>query len=100
MDRLPHEKLEAWRKRMPLVKTIYEITKKFQEKKYSVSPSGCGRAAVSIPSKLAEGAARIGQKEYAHFISIAVARWRIRISNYRLPICWVITPNLKRLTKI
>ena len=29
------------------------------------------RAAVSIPSNLAEGAARNGSKEYAHFISIA-----------------------------
>ena len=29
------------------------------------------RAAVSIPSSIAEGAAREGDKEYSHFLSIA-----------------------------
>lgn len=67
----PHYKLEAWKSAMALVSGIYQITRSFpKEELYGLS-SQMRRAAVSIPSNLAEGAARTGQKEFAQFLSIA-----------------------------
>jgi four helix bundle protein len=68
---LPHERLEAWKQGMGLVKAIYEISKGFPREEMFGLTRQIRRAAVSIPSNLAEGAARDGSKEYTHFISIA-----------------------------
>ncbi len=67
----PHEQLEAWKVAMQLVKSVYQMTSDFPaEERFGLSQQ-MRRAAVSIPSNLAEGAARNGTKEYARFISIA-----------------------------
>src|SRR5674476_2597 len=67
----PHEQLDAWKVAMQLVKSIYQLTSDFPaEERFGLSQQ-MWRAAVSIPSNLAEGAARNGTKEYAHFIGIA-----------------------------
>ena len=56
---------------MGLVKTVYEVTRGFlREEIYGLSQQ-MRRAAVSVPSNLAEGAARTSRKEFAQFISIA-----------------------------
>ncbi|PIQ13822.1 MAG: hypothetical protein COW70_02590, partial [Hydrogenophilales bacterium CG18_big_fil_WC_8_21_14_2_50_58_12] len=56
---------------MQLVKAVYELTGEFPaEERYGLSQQ-MRRAAVSIPSNLAEGAGRNGAKEYLHFIGIA-----------------------------
>jgi len=68
---LPHEKLEVWQESMCLVKAVYEQTQRFPKEELYGLTQQMRRAAVSIPSNLAEGAARAGKKEYAHFISIA-----------------------------
>ena len=67
----PHYKLEAWKSAMALVSSIYQITRKFPKEELFGLTSQMRRAAVSIPSNLAEGAARTGQKEFAQFLSIA-----------------------------
>ena len=67
----PHYKLEAWKSAMALVKAIYQITGKFPKEELYGLTSQMRRAAVSIPSNLAEGAARTGKKEFAQFLSIA-----------------------------
>ncbi|TLU84921.1 MAG: four helix bundle protein, partial [Chlorobium sp.] len=54
-----------------LVINIYEITKGFPKDELYGLTQQMRRAAVSIPSNIAEGAARNSVKEYAHFISIA-----------------------------
>lgn len=67
----PHEQLDAWKFAMQLVKEIYELTAGFpMEERYGLSQQ-MRRAAVSIPSNLAEGAGRNGAKEYFHFIGIS-----------------------------
>ena len=67
----PHYKLDVWKNSMDLVDMIYEITREFpDEEKFGLS-SQMRRAAVSIPSNLAEGAAREGKMEFANFINIA-----------------------------
>ena len=67
----PHEQLEAWRFAMQLVKAVYQLTADFPiEERYGLAQQ-MRRAAVSIPSNLAEGSGRNGTKEYLHFIGIA-----------------------------
>ncbi|PKM36986.1 MAG: four helix bundle protein [Gammaproteobacteria bacterium HGW-Gammaproteobacteria-10] len=56
---------------MSLVKQVYVWSKDFPvEEKYGLQ-SQIRRAAVSVPSNIAEGAGRNGSKEFAHFLSIA-----------------------------
>lgn len=67
----PHEQLEAWKIAMQLVKEIYQMTSAFPiEERYGLAQQ-MRRAAVSIPSNIAEGAGRNGAKEYLNFIGIA-----------------------------
>ena len=71
MSERPHYRLDAWKESMALVKAVYEITRDFpREEVYGLSQQ-MRRAAVSVPSNLAEGAARTSRKEFAQFISIA-----------------------------
>ena len=68
----PHYKLEAWKEAMALVSATYRVTQGFpKEELYGLS-SQLRRSAVSIPSNLAEGAARQGPKEFAQFLNIAM----------------------------
>ena len=67
----PHEQLEAWKISMQLAKVIYQLTSTFPpEERYGFSQQ-MRRAAVSIPSNIAEGAGRNGEKEFLNFIGIA-----------------------------
>ena len=67
----PHEKLDAWRISMDLAKAVYDLTAKFPgEERYGLSQQ-MRRAAVSIPSNIAEGSGRNHVKEYLQFIGIA-----------------------------
>jgi len=71
MSERPHYRLDAWKESMFLVKAVYEITRDFpREEVYGLSQQ-MRRAAVSVPSNLAEGAARTSRKEFAQFLSIA-----------------------------
>ena len=66
-----HKRLDVWKKAMQLVKGIYRITAKFpDEEKYGLT-SQMRRSAVSVPSNIAEGAARSGKKEFLRFLYIA-----------------------------
>ncbi|MBU1125991.1 MAG: four helix bundle protein [Patescibacteria group bacterium] len=65
--------LTVWQKSMNLVDHIYDATESFpQEEKFGLS-SQMQRAAVAIPSNISEGHLRGTRKEYARFISIALA---------------------------
>ncbi|GAB2902157.1 four helix bundle protein [Uliginosibacterium flavum] len=67
----PHQKLDAWQQAMVLVRMIYAGTAAFPREEMFGLTSQMRRAAVSIPSNIAEGAARNGDREYLHFLSIA-----------------------------
>jgi len=56
---------------MQLVKAVYQMTSVSPaEERYGLAQQ-MRRAAVSIPSNIAEGAGRNGAKEYLHFIGIS-----------------------------
>jgi four helix bundle protein len=64
--------LEVWQKSMGLAKEVYQVTSSFPaDEKFGLT-NQMRRAAVSIPSNLAEGHARSGTQEFKHFISIAI----------------------------
>lgn len=67
----PHYRLDAWKESMALVKQVYELTGKFPSSEAFGLTAQMRRAAVSVPSNLAEGAARAGAKEFAQFLNIA-----------------------------
>lgn len=67
----PHEKLEAWSKGVDLVIDLYKATDRFPKEERFGLTSQIRRAAVSVPSNLAEGAGRYSRKEFGHFISNA-----------------------------
>jgi len=63
--------LIAWQKAMDLVQEVYGLTKRFpKEELYSLT-SQLRRAAVSVPSNLAEGHSRKGAREFSRCLSIA-----------------------------
>jgi four helix bundle protein len=66
-----HRELRAWQRAVALVETIYRITDTFPKTESYGLAQQMRRAAVSVPSNLAEGAARKGSKELIHFASIA-----------------------------
>lgn len=56
---------------MALVRTIYTVTKLFPADEQFGLISQLRRAAVSVPSNIAEGAARTSKREFAQFLSVA-----------------------------
>jgi four helix bundle protein len=66
-----HHKLEAWKVSRELVKRIYVLTQTFPKEEMFGLISQIRRAAVSIPSNIAEGAARTGDREFAQFLNVA-----------------------------
>ncbi|MCB8999464.1 MAG: four helix bundle protein [Bacteroidales bacterium] len=66
-----HYDLEAWKLSIEMVKEIYRITKQFpSEEKFGLSQQ-MRRAAVSVPSNIAEGAGRRSTKEFIQFLYIS-----------------------------
>ena len=66
-----YRELVVWQKAMKFVGAIYEATRNFPtEERYGLT-NQLRRAAVSVPSNIAEGQARFSQKEFHHFLSIA-----------------------------
>jgi len=66
-----HHDLQVWQMGVSLVKDIYTMTKLFPDSEKFGLCSQMQRASVSIPSNISEGAARVGDKEFLHFLSIA-----------------------------
>lgn len=84
-----HKDLEVWKKSIELVTKVYEITGTFPEnEKYSLV-SQMRRAAISIPSNIAEGAARNSDKEMLRFLDISLG------SLAELETQFIIAENLK-----
>jgi len=56
---------------MQLVREIYDVTRAFPREELYGLTSQLRRAAVSVPSNIAEGQARFSQREFCHFLSHA-----------------------------
>ena len=66
-----YKQLIVWQKSIELVKEIYRVTEEFPKNELYGITSQMRRAAVSIPSNIAEGYKRNGRQEYIHFLNIS-----------------------------
>lgn len=64
--------LKIWQKAVGLVKIIYQVSNNFPHQETYGLVSQIRRAAVSIPSNIAEGFMRRHNKEYKQFLYIAL----------------------------
>ena len=66
-----HKRMDIWLLSMALVEEIYSHTQSFPDNEKFGLISQMRRSAVSIPSNIAEGAARNSDKEFSRFLTIA-----------------------------
>jgi four helix bundle protein len=67
-----HKDLKVWQESMDLVIQIYKLAENFPKHEVYGLSSQIRRAAVSIPSNIAEGAGRKGENEFTRFLYIAL----------------------------
>lgn len=67
-----HMDLDVWKLSMDLVENIYNMSSCFPKEEIYGLTSQIRRAAVSIPSNIAEGASRNGSKEFVQFLYISL----------------------------
>ena len=66
-----YRELIVWQKAMDLVELVYQATKAFPKEELYGLTNQVRRAAVSIPSNIAEGQVRQSTAEFKNFLSIA-----------------------------
>jgi four helix bundle protein len=67
----PHKKLDVWQATMKVAQMVYQLTNTFPSEERFGLVTQMRRAVVSIPSNIAEGAARQGKREFKNFVSMA-----------------------------
>jgi four helix bundle protein len=66
-----YQDLKAWQRAMDLVEEIYKITAQLPQSELYALSNQLRRAAVSVPSNIAEGQKRLNRAETIHFAGIA-----------------------------
>ncbi|MGD0382506.1 MAG: four helix bundle protein [Thermoguttaceae bacterium] len=84
--------LVAWQKAMDLVLLVYRVTKSLPKEELYGLMSQMRRAAVSIPSNIAEGQGRHTKKDFRNFLFVALGSLR------ELETQILITQGLKYIT--
>ena len=87
-----HKDLDVWKKSVSLVTLIYDMTKGFPKDELYGLTNQIRRCAVSIPSNIAEGSARKGNKEFTQFLYIGLG------SLSELETQLIISSNLKYIS--
>lgn len=67
-----HKELDVWKEAIDMVTNIYRLTAEYPDSEKFGLVSQMRRASVSVPSNIAEGAARGTNKEYVHFLNISL----------------------------
>ena len=71
MESKGYEQLIVWQKAMDLTVEIYRLTKMLPKEELYAITNQMRRAAISIPSNIAEGQSRKSPKEFIQFLNIA-----------------------------
>jgi four helix bundle protein len=88
-----YQDLAIWKKAMQLVVQVYHLTRRFPREEMHGLTSQMRRAAVSVPTNIAEGWGRGSRKEYIQFLRIA------RGSLLELETLLAISRNLRYLSQ-
>ncbi len=67
----PHKRLHAWSASLDLAVVVYGTTDTFPKREQYGLADQMRRCVLSVPSNIAEGAARQSKKEFLHFLYIA-----------------------------
>lgn len=67
-----HKDLDVWKESIEIVKDMYKITSTYPKEEIYALTSQIRRCSISIPSNIAEGAARNSNKEFIQFLYIAL----------------------------
>jgi four helix bundle protein len=68
-----HRDLLVWQKAMDFVDRVYQATDYFPPKEEYRLVGQLVRAAISVPTNIAEGSTRATSKDFAHFLNVAKA---------------------------
>jgi four helix bundle protein len=71
MLNLNHKNLDVWKRSMDIVLEIYRLTSMFPKEELFVLNYQLRKAAISVPSNIAEGFARTSERETSRFLDIA-----------------------------
>jgi four helix bundle protein len=69
---IAHQRFEAWKWAHRLALEVYRATDRWPRSEMYGLTSQARRAAISIPTNIAEGVARQGRREFARFLSISL----------------------------
>jgi four helix bundle protein len=67
-----YKELRVWQRGIDIVSATYELVRQLPREETYGLRSQMTRAAVSVPSNIAEGSSRSSEKEYRHFLEIAL----------------------------
>jgi four helix bundle protein len=68
----PYERLEAWQRAHELALSAYRATDRFPRDELFGLTSQIRRAALSVPTNIAEGSAKRGRREFRRFLDISL----------------------------
>jgi four helix bundle protein len=94
-----HHELRVWQEAMALVKAVYLATTAFPREERFGLTAQMRRSAVSVPSNIAEGAARATRKEFLHFLAVARGSLSELDTQVRIAIDLDFLPNDSGLTR-
>lgn len=66
-----HHRLDVWKRSVSFAESIYKVASTFPKLEEYGLGSQLRRAAISIPSNIAEGAARRSKREFVQFLYVA-----------------------------
>ena len=89
----PHKQLDAWTTAVELAQLVYKTTDEFPAREQFGLTNQARRAAISIPSNIAEGAARQTKKEFIQFL------YQARGSLFETVACLKLAQELGYLTQ-
>jgi four helix bundle protein len=72
LEVIAYERFEAWRLAHRLALEVYGATERWPRNELYGLTSQTRRAALSVPTNIAEGAAKRGRREFARFLDIAL----------------------------
>lgn len=93
-----HKDLQVWQEAMVLVTEIYRLSENFPESEKFGLTSQIRRSAISIPSNIAEGFARKGNKELIQFLYISIGSLSELETQYEIAKNLIYIKEAKKIT--